>query len=209
MSYVTIQDFQKFTNVHQDNTSLQQSYIDSAENIVENYLGYSPVVNAYIDVLKGNGSKELQLKARPIRNIISLEIDRESVNINDIVTKNEFIYYRGGFPDGSLIYIDYIAGFNNNVDNTIDGGDADDILDDTIEGGLSDSNYINEVNIYEMPTIIKLTVLRIAALLQTESDNNIGITSKTFAESGTRTFINTVNFDKYLIQISKYALLRI
>jgi hypothetical protein len=60
-----------------------------------------------------------------------------------------------------------------------------------------------------MPTIIKLTVLRIAALLQTESDNNIGVTGVSFGESGSRTFINTVNFDKYLIQISKYALLRI
>jgi hypothetical protein len=128
MSYVTIQDFQKFTNVYQDSDSLQQSYIDSAENIVENYLGYSPVLNSYTNILKGNGSKELQLKARPIRNIISLEIDNESVNINNIVTKNEFIYYRDSFPDGSLIYINYIAGFNNNVDNTIDGGDADDII---------------------------------------------------------------------------------
>jgi hypothetical protein len=54
-----------------------------------------------------------------------------------------------------------------------------------------------------------MTVLRIAALLLSESDGNIGVQSKSFADSGTRTFINTVNFDKYLIQISIYKILTI
>ena len=61
----------------------------------------------------------------------------------------------------------------------------------------------------EIPEIIKLTIMRIAAILQTEGDSNIGITSKSFGDSGTRTFINTVNFDKYLIQISNYRKIRI
>ena len=58
----------------------------------------------------------------------------------------------------------------------------------------------------DLPQIIKLTVLRIAALLQTESNNNIGISGKSFID-GSRTFTNFVNYDKYLIQCSKYKLI--
>jgi hypothetical protein len=56
-----------------------------------------------------------------------------------------------------------------------------------------------------IPGIIKMTILRIAALLQTESDNNIGVTSKTFGESGSRTFVKTTDYQPYLLQISSYV----
>lgn len=58
----------------------------------------------------------------------------------------------------------------------------------------------------DLPAIIKLTVLRIAALLQTESNNNIGVSGKSFMD-GSRTFINYTNYDKYLISCSKYKLI--
>lgn len=59
----------------------------------------------------------------------------------------------------------------------------------------------------EIPEIIKLTNLRIAGILQTEGNNNIGISSKSFGTTESRVFINTVNFDKYLLPLSKYKLL--
>ena len=58
----------------------------------------------------------------------------------------------------------------------------------------------------DLPAVIKLTVLRIAALLQTESNNNIGISGKSFMD-GSRTFTNFTNFDRYLIACSKYKLI--
>ena len=58
----------------------------------------------------------------------------------------------------------------------------------------------------EIPAIMKMTVLRIAALLQLESDSNIGVSSRSFGDS-TRTFLNTTNYEKYLIQCSRYKLL--
>lgn len=58
-----------------------------------------------------------------------------------------------------------------------------------------------------VPELMKLTVLRIAALLQSESDSNIGITSKSFGDAGTRVFQNYTNFDKYLLPLSRYKLL--
>ena len=59
----------------------------------------------------------------------------------------------------------------------------------------------------DLPDIIKLTVLRIAALLQTESNNNIGISGKSSFIDGSRTFMNFTNYDKYLISCSKYKLI--
>jgi hypothetical protein len=118
--YIDLETFQKYTNVFQDDNGLQQSYIDSAIDIINGYLGYNPEEKILIDN-----------------------------ELNDISPE------------------------------------------------------------YEIPSIIKMTALRIAALLQSESDSNIGITSKSFGESGARTFINTVNYDKYLVMISNYRIIRI
>lgn len=60
----------------------------------------------------------------------------------------------------------------------------------------------------EIPKLIIMTVLRIAALLQTEGENNIGITSKSWDGEGSRTFVNYANYDKYLIPISSYKVVR-
>jgi len=116
---ITLEQFQKYSNVFTDNTELQETYIQSAQNIIYDYLGY---------------------------------------NIEDKILNS-------------------------------------------ITGELE--------NVIDIPEIIKMTILRIATLLQSESDSNIGITSKSFGDSGNRTFFNTVNFDKYLIQISQYRKIRI
>jgi hypothetical protein len=182
MSYVSVEELQKYSNVYNDG-ELQQSYIDSAENIVDNYLGYSPALHSYVHYFIGNGTHELQLKAKPINTLSSVEIDGIIIPPTDFyfINDSEFIYYNGKFPLGSNIKVEYTAGYG------------------IIDGDIG--------NVIFFPQIIKLTVLRIAALLQTESDSNIGVTSKSFADSGTRTFVNTVNFDKYLLLISSYKLL--
>jgi hypothetical protein len=54
-----------------------------------------------------------------------------------------------------------------------------------------------------LPGIIKLTILRIAALIQSEESGNIGITSKSM-QDGSRTFIKTTDYTPYLLQIAKY-----
>jgi hypothetical protein len=184
MSYVKIDELKEYSGAHDDN-NLLQNYIDSAEDIVNTYLGYSPALHNYIHYFDGNGTSELQLKAKPITNIISVEINGQSIPVSEFYNtlNGEFIYYNNIFPIGKRnIKVEYDAGWGAAVD-----GDA------------ANGEYL--------PKIIKMTVLRIASLLQTESDGNIGVTSKSFGDSGTRTFINTVNFDKYLIQISTFKLL--
>jgi hypothetical protein len=182
--YVSADDLQAYSGVHED-AALQQNCVDAAENIVNAYLGYSPALHSYIHCFDGNGASELQLKARPITALIGVEINGAAIPPGEfqIYPDNEFLYYREIFPSGRRnIKVDYDAGWGVTVDD-------------------------DEANRDYIPGIIRMTVLRIAALLQTESDGNIGVTSKSFADSGARTFVNTVNFDKYLVQISSYKLL--
>jgi hypothetical protein len=183
MPYVTVEELQKYSNVYGD-SDLQQSYIDSAENIVNSYLGYSPIFHNYIHCFNGTGTNELQLKAKPIQTIISIEINGEHVPLSEFynTADSEFIYYNKIFPCGKRnIKIEYNAGWGTSIDN--------------------------ENNITYLPEIIKMTVLRIASILQAESDSNIAVSSKSFADSGTRTFINYTDYSKYLFPISIYKLL--
>lgn len=60
----------------------------------------------------------------------------------------------------------------------------------------------------EMPASIKHAALRIAGLMQSEGQNNIGLTGKTIPNEGSRTFYNFTNFNKYLLPISSYKLVR-
>ncbi|HRY74500.1 MAG TPA: head-tail connector protein [Candidatus Dojkabacteria bacterium] len=55
----------------------------------------------------------------------------------------------------------------------------------------------------DIPGIIILTIYRIGALLSSESNGNIGITSKSFSD-GSRTFIKTTDYEPYLLQIARY-----
>jgi hypothetical protein len=178
MSFVSLENFQNYTGVY-DKEQLQQSCIDSATDIVKDYLGYDPELNEYTELLDGKGAQELQLKAKPIKFISALHMEGPPFEAGGVYfnSASEFLYLRNGVFTAGVknIEITYIAGYD--------------------EG--------------EMPDIIKATVLRIAAILQAESDSNIAVTSKSFADSGTRTFINYTDFSKYLLPISSYKLLRI
>jgi hypothetical protein len=183
MSYVSVDDFKKYSGAHEDDT-LIQNYIDSAENIVNNYLGYSPTLHNYTYFCLGNGTHELQLRARPINALITVEINDALLSDSDLYFPNdsEFIYYNKVFPLDSKIKVEYTAGYGA-------------VIDDDAGNGMF------------LPQIIKMTVLRIASILQTESSGNVGVTSKSFADSGTRTFTNYTNFDKFLLPLSSYKLL--
>lgn len=49
----------------------------------------------------------------------------------------------------------------------------------------------------EIPSVIKLSIMRIATLMLEETGGNIGLTGRSFGDSS-RTFINYSNYKKYL-----------
>lgn len=67
--------------------------------------------------------------------------------------------------------------------------------------GYTLDNYTTSI-----PVIIQQTLFRIASLLQQEGAGNIGINNKSFGDSGSRSFLNIVDYSKYLAQLSEYKL---
>jgi len=225
---VSVKNFQRFTNVFSEDEGLQESYLQSAQNVVEDYLGYGLRRQIHTVFLDGNGSFELQLRARPVNEILSVQINGVEMDSRLFYSQNEFIYLKEGvFPVGRRnVIVKYDAGYSEAQSSESAGGCCcvlDDDGNQIVNGGWAEitpelepapeptdppENPDSEV-MSNAPAIIQTTILRIAAILQTESDGNIGITSKSFGDSGNRTFVNQTNFDKYLIQISGYKIIRI
>ena len=220
MPFITADNLKEYTGVHDGPI---QSFVDAATSIVQNYLGYELGLRTYTTTRNGNGIDELQLKARPIKEILRVVINGTDVPVNWFETSNEFIYHvKGIFPPGKRnITVVYNAGFDVDIfapeSDVFDGGDSANDADDFI--GDADAAFISPIldggdallrdGRNAIPPEIVNAILRIAALLQTESDGNIGITGKSFSDSGSRSFVSFTNFDKYLQPISAWKLVRI
>jgi hypothetical protein len=175
MGIVTLEEYRKYTGFYEDGEG-QAIYVDSAENILEKYLGYNPAEREYTHVFDGNGTPFLQLKARPV-GLTAVKIGGGDIPPGEFMTANEFIYYKNGvFPEGKYnIEVGYRGGYPA----------------------------------ASVPDLLRITVLRLAALLNTEAQGNIGVTSKSFGDSGSRTFLNNTDYNRYLFPVSSYCLLRI
>ena len=68
----------------------------------------------------------------------------------------------------------------------------------TYTAGWSDEN---------MPSVIVLSILRLATLMLTEGNGNIGLTGKSFTDNS-RTFVNYSNYRKYLQPLDGFRIMR-
>lgn len=176
MSIVNVEQFNQYTNNYEDDPqNLKQTYLDAAEKIVINYLGYDPRMKDYDEFFSGIGDYKLYLNARDITNVGFVSVNGQPIDISALDYKGEYIYHRCRQRVFSLgldnIHVIYTAGFN------------------------------------EIPELIVLSIMRIAALMIAEANGNIGVTSKSFGDSS-RTFINYQNYDKYLKPLDAYRVVR-
>ena len=51
---------------------------------------------------------------------------------------------------------------------------------------------------------VKFVCLEIASLMEMEEQGNLGINNKSFSDSGSRTFLNVVNYQQYLHRLDIY-----
>ena len=166
---VTKEELQGFTGVEfESGNNIAELFIGSAQNIVENYLGYEIESKEYTKHFALHTSNIIKSGVKNITAVSEITIDGTPVE-NYYIDDDKIILNQPVISDN--IIVKFTAGFG-----------------------------------VDLPQIIKLTVLRIAALLQTESNNNIGISGKSFID-GSRTFTNFTNFDRYLIACSKYKLI--
>jgi hypothetical protein len=225
---ISIADFENYTGKHVEDSAGLQMYIDSAADIIKNYIGYDPEATFNAEYIKGHNSNKLQLKHKPVNLVYKITDSltdevlfkaEHALTRNNYIVSEEFVSFKSIIFPGHTLIVEYISGYGA-VDfpyYTIDGGKANTtVWAATYNCGFSDSEYGDNVifggyaantGAVDMPAIFKQTALRIAALLAMEANDNIGITSKQFGDSGSRTFINYTNFDKYLLPLSKYKLI--
>ena len=176
MAYCTIEDLQKFSETFSDNTALVQGYIDAAADIINGYIGYNAHFNTYTEQVNGTGRTRILVNHANIK-----KINRISINGKKLELEPGAI----GITSGVLYTTDYVFpyGFKN--------------IEIEYEAGFTDE---------EVPAIFKQINIEIANLIQTMSGNNIGVTSKSFINEGSRTFIQNTNYDRYLQNLSTYKL---
>lgn len=175
MSAVSLNELRTYINNYEASDEIDaqlEGYLASAQQIVEDYLGYKLEEKTYTRRYSGTDEWKLYLDVLPIKAVTSLTVNNEAIAVSEVGIEDDYIFSINGMNI-----------FRRGVDNIVVGFTA----------GYSD----------EIADIIKTTILRIAALLWSEQDGNIGITSKTFSD-GSRSFISYTNFNKYLQELRLY-----
>ena len=171
-----LKQFNTYTNNYEDSeevNALKLQYIMSAKQTVEDYLGFvldlHDVEEEHIFV----GSFEIPLKETPVQNVFNVMLEDGSY------LPAPYYSLRG---DRVKIYL----GHRDELSHDYHVHRGDRILIEYSAG------------YYKIPDLVTQTILRIASLLQSESQGNIALTSKTFGTDGSRSFMNYTNWDKFL-----------
>jgi hypothetical protein len=114
---ISIADLEQYTRVHREDTNELQMYIDSATDIIQNYIGYDPEIAFRNEYVSGYGSNKIQLKHKPVSLVYRIT-DYETGEIlfkanlqNDYIISEEFVSFKNTiFPDHKLI-VEYIGGW--------------------------------------------------------------------------------------------------
>jgi hypothetical protein len=215
---VSVAEFEKYNGVDDKDEGFLWSMIRSAEEVTANYLGYRPEYQLRQETHDGHGRDYLLTRARPIQAVSQVTIEDVPIPLKHIGFEADKIFLKAGiFPVGRRnIGVRYTAGYEFFPSvGALAGGMADGGGAETFTGGNAtpgDAAMVlaggNAQTFNAEPAfLIKNVVLRIASLMLTETGQNIGITSKAFGDSGTRTFINNTDYAKYLVPIAQYKLL--
>lgn len=178
---VTVELFNTFSGNFEDAAEavmLKEIFLTSAEQIVSGYLGYDPLLQEYSDVmLSGSGKRKLYLPVHQITQLRSLLLNAAVIDPSSISLHDDFIYFKSS-----------TGLFSIGVDNIL-------------------ASFSAGWEFSSMPSVITLSILRIATLMLSETNGNIGLTGKSFADNS-RTFINYSNYKKYLQPLDSLRIIR-
>ena len=175
MALISVAELEAFTgNVETDNITLKTSLCAAASSVVTDHLGYNPESATRYLRTVGVGLDFLILPIPAVASITSITQDRVIL----IATAYSLVAHGGKFWVERTDGLAFARGAKLIV---------------TYMAGYTST-----------PDIIKHAVLRIAALMLEESNGNIGISSKSFADLS-KTFINYTNYAKYLSPLAPYV----
>ena len=156
---------------------LKGAFLCTAEDIVSSYLGFVPKQQEYADIVcSGTGSRRLYLPCRNITVVQALTVGTAAVDTSLVAA-----------CDDHIRFVDHATKFPVGEDNI----------------RLS---YTAGWDAQEMPSVIVVSILRIATLMLSETGGNIGLTGKSFADNS-RTFVNYSNYRKYLQPLDSLRIL--
>ena len=177
---VPVEVFNAYSGNYEDSpesTEMKKTFLLSAEEIVSSYLAYHPEEKLYADVTLTGMDKNYVLL--PTRPI------KELLEIT---------------VDGEEIRSDEVL----LIDDRIRFKKRSRIFKKKSEIAVS---YKGGWNVDDMPAVIRLSIMRIATLMLSETGGNIGLTGKSFADNS-RTFINYSNYKKYLEPLDGLRIVR-
>lgn len=111
--------------------------------------------------------------------------------VNTLITADELAAFSGVTKDTDTVTTSLL--------NIYIGAATDKIAAYLGYDPLTDTEHYDTI-----PPTMKLVCLEIATLIQLEEQNNIGVNSKSFGDSGSRSFLNVTNFDPYLSKLSRW-----
>ena len=114
-SLISIEQLRAYTgNYEEDTLGLYEVVVQSATEVVVDFLGYNPWFDSYEEWVSGAGGHRLYLNARDIENVNLVEINGQEADISDIGYKDDYIYSLSGkkiFTEGIYnIHVMYTAG---------------------------------------------------------------------------------------------------
>lgn len=114
-SIVTVAQLKSYSNKADGDTTreaLYQTFIDAAETVVADYLGFSPASASYTHTFFGDGKPYLTLRA-PVLTLTSVTVGGVSKTVSDFVIDRATITEKNGnpFPVGAVISVVYTGGY--------------------------------------------------------------------------------------------------
>ncbi len=156
---------------------LKGAFLCTAEDIVSSYLGFDPKQQEHTDIVcSGTGSRRLYLPCRNITAVQALTVGTADVDTSLVAA-----------CDDHIRFVDHATKFPVGEDNIV-------------------VSYTAGWDTQEMPSVIVVSILRIATLMLSETGGNIGLTGKSFADNS-RTFVNYSNYRKYLQPLDSLRIL--
>lgn len=176
MSYLTAENLKDYLKCYPEDDTELERYAQAAQKIIETFIGYNPEQSQETENYRGTGYYQMGLKRAHITEIQSVTMNGEGLDLSNIAVSADS-------EDSN--YIEYTDGtvFTKGVLYTV-----------TYTAGWA-----------EVPEDIVNAAYRIAGVLYAESDGNIGISSKSFGESGSRVFLNS-SLKKYLEDLVPYKI---
>lgn len=221
--YISQKDLEDFEKKYvEENDTRPLSYCKSAEEMVENFLGYSPEEKEYTSTIKGDGGYLLPLEAFPVSSITSFIVDGVEHNVEEIeVTskKRNYVEFVDGsrFLRGQRYKLTYKAGYPNvSTVHFVYSEDGITFYSDvqmqhaielpegiTPEATEVAHQFKYTTTVSTVPEIIKITALQIASLFWESAGGNLAVSSTSFADTGSRVF-NNFKADRFLEQLENY-----